>query len=326
MTEADTFPTSPTLPSERTLIVGSGAMACLFAARLAAGGVPFMMLANWAPGVDALKNFGVRYIDAEGNEQAYPVQITQFASECAGTRYALVLVKSWQTARAARQLAECLGAEGLALTLQNGIGNREALAQVLGPQRVALGVTTLGANLVEPGRVRSAGEGVISLSTHPRLNPLADLLRSAGFSLESVPDPTALLWGKLVINAAINPLTAILGVPNGELLKRPTAAALMAGVAREAAAVAVAQGIRLPYPDPVVAAETIARRTAANRSSMLQDVVRGAPTEIDAINGAIVQAGQQTGVPTPINRTLWQLVKAMSGKGISREDPQRGKV
>jgi 2-dehydropantoate 2-reductase len=85
----------------------------------------------------------------------------------------------------------------------------------------------------------------------------------------------------------------------------------MVTVAREAAAVAVAQGLHLPYPDPVMAVETIARRTAANRSSMLQDVQRGAPTEIDAICGAIVSAGEQTGVPTPVNRTLWQLVKAL---------------
>jgi 2-dehydropantoate 2-reductase len=73
----------------------------------------------------------------------------------------------------------------------------------------------------------------------------------------------------------------------------------------------VAQGLHLPYPDPVVAVETIARRTAANRSSMLQDIQRGAPTEIDAICGAIVTAGEQTGVPTPVNRTLWQLVRAL---------------
>ena len=86
----------------------------------------------------------------------------------------------------------------------------------------------------------------------------------------------------------------------------------MGTTARETAAVAVARGIRLPYPDPVVAVETIARRTAENYSSMLSDVMRGAPTEVDSINGAIVNAGEVTKVPTPVNRTLWQLVKALS--------------
>jgi 2-dehydropantoate 2-reductase len=162
---------------------------------------------------------------------------------------------------------------------------------------------------------------VTTLSAHPRLAPLADLLRTAGFLIEYSPDANALLWGKLVINAAINPLTALLGVPNGELLNRSTARALMSAAAREAAAVAVAQGIVLPFPDPVLAAESIARRTAVNISSMLQDVLRGAPTEIDAISGAIVQAGAQTGAPTPINRTLWQLVKALGGKGTGLREP-----
>lgn len=295
------------------LIVGTGAIASLFAARLSASGVPVTMLGTWSTGLDALKQHGVTYVDANGHQQTYPVQVTNDPAACAGTSFALVLVKSWQTERAAHQLAVCLDPDGVALTLQNGLGNRDTLAQVLGAQRVALGITTIGANLVAPGHVRLAGDGVITLGAHARLSPLADLLRSAGFVVENDPDPSALLWGKLVINAAINPLTALLDIPNGELLKRPSARALMATVARETASVAVAQGVRLPYPDPVVATETIARRTASNRSSMLQDVSRGAPTEIDAICGAIVQAGERTGVPTPINRTFWQLIKALKG-------------
>ena len=164
-----------------------------------------------------------------------------------------------------------------ALTLQNGLGNRELLGQALGARRVALGVTTQGATLLGPGLVRAAGDGAIILQEHPRLAPLAALLRRAGFSVETSPDPQALLWGKLVINAAINPLTALLGVPNGELLARPPAHALLQSAAGEAAAVAAALGMRLPYPDPTAAAENTARRTAANRSSMLQDVLTGRP-------------------------------------------------
>jgi 2-dehydropantoate 2-reductase len=190
------------------------------------------------------------------------------------------------------------------------MGNREILMRALGAQRVALGATTAGAYMLGPGRVQVAGEGVISLSIHSQLKPLADMLGAAGFIVDTVVDASILLWGKLVINAAINPITALLKTPNGEILAKPTARALMASVAREAAAVAVAKGVSLPYPDPVVATETITRRTAKNLSSMLQDVLRGAPTEIDAINGAIIEMGEQMGVPTPLNRTLWALVKA----------------
>lgn len=295
------------------LIVGTGAMACLFAARLAAAGAQVVMLGSWNEGLLALRAAGVRLVDTEGVENSYPVQVISRPQECSGVRFALVLVKAYQTARAAGQLAECLAADGLALTVQNGAGNYETLTRALGARRVALGVTTTGATLLEAGRVRQSGEGLISLGAHPQLAPMIGWLRQAGFVIEDAPDTNSLLWGKLVINAAINPLTALLRVSNGELLKRTTAHALMNAAAREAAAVAIAQGIRLPFPDPVVAVENAARRTADNRSSMLQDVQRGAITEIDAICGVIVQAGEHYDIPTPINRTFWQLVKALSG-------------
>jgi 2-dehydropantoate 2-reductase len=133
----------------------------------------------------------------------------------------------------------------------------------------------------------------------------------AGLTVEIVPSSQALLWSKLVVNAAINPLTALLRIPNGELLARPAARTLMAAVATEAAAVAACFGQSLTYRDPVAAAEAVAHRTASNTSSMLQDVLRGAPTEIDAICGAIVAAGEECGVPVPVNRTLWLLVRAL---------------
>jgi 2-dehydropantoate 2-reductase len=294
------------------LILGTGAMACLFAGRLSAAGFTVSMLGTWPAGLDALRQSGVSLIEANGIERLFPVKVLTNPNDCKGVQFALVLVKSWQTERAARQLGECLARNGVALTLQNGLGNREVLSKSLGTLRVALGATTLGANLLAPGRVQAAGDGVISLCPHPRLVLLAEMLRSAGFFVENAPDPEALLWGKLVINAAINPLTALLGVPNGEILSRPTARALLISLAREAAAVAVALGVRLPYPDPVIAVETIARRTASNRSSMLQDIARNAPTEIDAICGAIVHAGEQVNVHTPINRTMWQLIKALT--------------
>ncbi len=294
------------------LIVGTGAMACLFAARLADAGMAVKLLGTWPEGLEALRTHGVRLVGTHGLERAYPVEAMADPANCGQVCFALVLVKSWQTERAAYQLARCLSPDGLALTLQNGLGNRETLVQRLGEQRVALGVTTSGATLVGPGRVLPGGEGVLSLGVHPRLAPLADLLQRAGFSVELVAEADSLLWSKLVINAAINPLTALLRVPNGGLLARPQARTLMAAAADEAAAVAEAMGLRLTYPDPAAAAESVALRTASNTSSMLQDVLRGAPTEIDAICGAIVSAGAERGIPVPVNRTLWLLIKALT--------------
>lgn len=320
---------------EKILIMGTGAMACLFAARLSASGTPVMIWGTWEAGLQVLRSSGITIStsaalppddplalkgDESGSARTFPVQIIAHARECQGIRYALLLVKSWQTARAAQQLAECLAEDGIALTLQNGAGNVETLAEALGQQRVSLGITTAGATLLGPGRVHQAGAGVVAIGADPRLNPLAKALRAAGFRVETQADTTALLWGKLVISAAINPLSAILGLPNGELLQRDSARCLLQAVAREAAAVADAQGITLPYADPARAAEATARDTAQNRSSMLQDVLRGAPTEVDAICGAIVQAGEAAGVPTPTIQILWKLVKAMN-PNESRHQP-----
>jgi 2-dehydropantoate 2-reductase len=292
------------------LIVGSGAMASLFAARLVGSGVKVTLLGGWQAGLQALRQHGVRLVGTNGNETAYPVNVVERPEDCIGFQNALVLVKSWQTPRAARQLQICLPPHGLALTLQNGLGNRETLEERLGSQRVALGVTTTGATLVEPGRVRPVGDGSVSLGAHPRIEPLADMLQQAGFNIDIVENTETLLWGKLVINAAINPLTALLEVKNGELLNRPASRDLLGLTAREAAYVAESQGVRLPYEDPVAVTEKVARKTSANTSSMLSDIQRGTPTEIDAISGAIVKISEKTNLSAPLNRTLWQLVKA----------------
>lgn len=296
---------------ENILIVGTGALGCLFAARLARVGHPVTMLGTWKEGLEALRGNGVRFLDSDREEHHFPVLVTDEPRECRGVRQALVLVKSWQTERAARQLAECLAVDGLAVTLQNGLGNRETLIQSLGPGRVALGVTTTGATLLGPGLVKAGGEGPISIERSPALGPLEEALRSANFNVQIVEEAQALIWGKLVINSAINPLTALLRIPNGELLERTSARAMMRALANETARVAEAEKIQLPFADPAAAAEDVARRTASNRSSMLQDVLRGAPTEIDAICGAIVEIAGQHDLSAPANWACWQLVRAL---------------
>jgi 2-dehydropantoate 2-reductase len=293
------------------LIVGTGALATLFAARLAQAGYSISMLGSWKAGLDALCKDGARLIDLSGREHQFEVRATSDPRDCRGAKHALVLVKAWQTENVAGQLEECLAEEGLAVTLQNGLGNREALARSLGPDRVALGVTTTGATLLGPGLVREGGEGIISIERHPNLDPLEEALKSAAFNVHVVEDAQSLIWGKLVINAAINPLTAILRVPNGKLLEIPSAHEMLKALARETVQVAEAENIHLPFPDPIAAAEEVARQTAANYSSMLQDVLRKAPTEIDAICGAVVKTGQKHSIATPANWACWNLVKAM---------------
>ncbi len=176
-----------------------------------------------------------------------------------------------------------------------------------------MGITTTGATLLGPGLVRAGGDGVISIERNQALGPLEAALRSANFNLHIVNDAKSLIWGKLVINAAINPLTALLRIPNGELLSHPNARKVMASLARETAEVAMAENVNLPFSNPVSAAEDVARKTATNHSSMFQDVRRGAPTEIDAICGAVTRRAEVHGISTPYNRACWQLVRAAAG-------------
>jgi 2-dehydropantoate 2-reductase len=295
------------------LIVGTGALATLFAARLSGAGHSVSMLGSWKAGLDALRQEGVRFVDSNGAERRFNVRVVSHPHDCHDIKYSLVLVKAWQTERIAEQLRECLAKDGLAVTLQNGLGNKEALERSLGARRVALGTTTTGATLLGPGQVREGGEGVISIERHPALGPIQEALRSANFNVNIVEDAQSLLWGKLVINAAINPLTALLRVPNGRLLELPSAREMMKALAMETVHVAKAEKIPLSFPDPVAAAEEVARTTAANHSSMLQDVLRGAPTEIDAICGAVVKIAEKHAINTPINWACWKLVKAMVG-------------
>ena len=294
------------------LIVGTGALATLFAARLASSGHRITMFGTWPEGLSALHINGARMIDANGDEKKFSVHATDDPKEGRDAKVAIVLVKSWQTERAARQLKECLADDGLAITLQNGLGNREILVKELGKSRVALGTITIGATLLRPGLVKAGGDGTIAIEAHPGLGSIEEALRSANFDVNIVNDARSLIWGKLIINAAINPLTALLKIPNGELLERPAACGLMRMLAEEAASVASAEKVNLPFHDPAAAVEDVARRTAGNHSSMLQDIQRGAPTEIDAICGAVVRAGQRHHIPTPINYACWQLVLALT--------------
>jgi 2-dehydropantoate 2-reductase len=297
-------------PKPKVVIAGTGAMACLFAARLAQY-AQVTLLGTWPEGLAALSADGIRLQEADGSEQRLDVVVSDDPEDCAGTKLALVLVKSWQTERAAKQLARCLNAEGVALTLQNGLGNLEVLQQALGTERAALGVTTTGATMLGPGHVRSGGTGPTHLGRHPRLEPLAALLRQAGFMIEITDDLQALIWTKLAINTGINPLTAILRVPNGALNEIPHARSLMLAAAVETSRVAASLGVQLPGENIETMVGDVAIRTAKNHSSMLQDVLRGAPTEIDAICGAVVRHADTQGIDAPVNWTLWNMVRAL---------------
>jgi 2-dehydropantoate 2-reductase len=297
---------------ERLLILGTGAMACWFAARLARH-ADIVLAGRWIAGLDALRRRGV-ILEQNGARIERRVGVADYSDELPPFRLALVLVKAYQTEAAARRLSRWLTPDGVAVTLQNGLGNLEILTDALGEERAALGITTAGATLVEPGVVRSGGDGPTRFARHARTPAVVELMRAAGLDADLSDDAVGLAWGKLVLSAAVNPITALLRIPNGDLLLPPARGAWeVAGEALdEGAAVARTAGIRLPFEDPRAELERVLERTADNRSSMLQDVERGRPTEVEAINGAVVRHAETHAIPAPVNRLLLGLVRSLA--------------
>lgn len=296
---------------ERMLIVGSGAMACWFAARLAPQ-IEVTMAGRWPAGLEALRKDGV-ILEEHGERVSHRVEVADYAAGLPAFRFALVLVKAYQTEAAGTALRRWLAPDGVAVTLQNGLGNLESLIDALGEDQAALGVTTAGATLVQPGHVRAGGDGPTRIARHPRTPPLVDLLKMAGVQAELSDDALGMAWGKVVLNCAVNPITALMRIPNGGLLEpeaRP-AWGVACEAAAEAARVARAAGVRLPYDEPSAELERVLQRTAGNRSSMLQDVERARPTEIEAITGAVVARAAGHEVPVPVNRLLLALVRSL---------------
>lgn len=312
----------------RVVVIGGGALGSLLAARLAPL-VDLWLVTGWAEHAAAIRQRGLTLVQLDGSEITVPVKVVEDPAAVAhSANLALIAVKSHDTQQAAAKAGIVLVGSGLALTLQNGLGNRELLADALGAPRVVQGITSMGATQLGPGRVRYAGAGTTYLAGDPgiagELLAIAHLFQRAGFETLVADSVVSLVWGKLVVNAGINALTAILRVPNGVLLEQPAARALMTAAAAEAAVVAAAKGIKLPYDDPVARVEQVARATAANRSSMLQDILRQAPTEIDVINGAVAREGERHGVPTPVNRVLAELVRAVQETYSHREGEVSG--
>ena len=304
--------TNPKTTAQPVKIIGSGALGSLFAAFLEEH-AEITMLSHWDEQIEAVRSRGLILLDQEGNSTSHYLSITNNPSDLRPVQLALVLVKSYQTARAAYELAPIMAPNGLVITLQNGVGNLEVLQAGLGNGRVIQGVTAQGATMLGPGQVRHAGHGQTYLARTPGKTHLVvdfvNLLNRAVLPAQATDDVKGLQWGKLAVNAGINPLTAILRVPNGYLAQHKAARLVMCAAAEETASVAHKMGITLPYPDASARVVEVAEATAENLSSMLQDVLRGAPTEIDAINGAVANNGRQIGVPTPINDQLWRQVR-----------------
>jgi 2-dehydropantoate 2-reductase len=284
-------------------IVGGGALGTLLMTRLAGHGVPVLAVVRSPARVAALRR------------DAPAVRLVPDAESLRPASLVFLCIKAYDTAAAAPALRALELPRTAICSLQNGWGNLETLEAALPGAPLIAGTTALGAWLDDSGALHASTEGATRLATWGTTPPVraeeaAAVLRGAGFAVETRTDPRAMLWRKLTLNAAVNPLTALAMRPNGALLEEPSLVRLSECAALEAARVGARLGHVPADWDPRADLRALLAKTRANRSSMSQDLARGRRTEIDAIAGAVVQAAESAGEPAPVLRALHALVRA----------------
>jgi len=307
------------------LILGAGALGSLLGARLSqADRVRISLLTTDRQHVLAIRQDGLTVEELDGSTRCYrlPAFDAPHTLEEAPD-LVLVSVKTHSIEGAVSSVVDRCHAATLFLTLQNGIGNWERIARLVGEGSVLVGTTAQGATLLAPGRIRHGGNGPTYLGEpdgppSPRVLAVVEKFRQAGLTAESREGMAQLIWEKLHVNVGINAITALTGIRNGFIAAMPVARELCRAAVEEAMLVARAKGFVMPE-DMVERVLAIAQATAVNRSSMGQDVDHRKRTEIDAINGAIVALGEQLHLPTPVNQTLVQLVKILEANYLESE-------
>jgi 2-dehydropantoate 2-reductase len=305
----------------RVCVVGCGAVGSLFAANLA----QLEDVEVWAYDldrrhVDAINRDGLRLSGA--GEVVGRVRATADASELPACDVGIVATKAMHTDAAVAATADAF-ADGAVASVQNGIGNEEAIAGHV--PRVIRGTTFPAGRLLEPGHVQWDVKGDTTIgpfepqpAREEEIQRLADACTRAGMPTAAVTDARGPQWRKLIFNAATNPLGALTGLTHGRVCERPDLRALVTELVTEGKAVAAAQGIRLDA-DPEELIDHAARKDVAydHRASMLQDVEARRATEIDYLNGGIVRFGREHGVSTPLNEAVWALVKGLEASWTS---------
>jgi len=225
----------------------------------------------------------------------------------------IIATKAYDTAGAIKSCRPWAGEDTMVLTLQNGLGNLEQLRKWK-RARAFGGTTTMGANLLSPGTVRVSGLGrtVIGSDMDPDgARAIVSAFRSCGLQAEGEEHVIDAIWSKAIVNACINPIAAVLRVPNGRLIASPVISHLMKDVSLECELVAGAAGVDVPAGSTYGRALSVCKDTRGNTSSMLQDVLRGRRTEIGQINGAICSLGDRYGLATPLNDSLVAMISSM---------------
>ncbi|MBN2100068.1 MAG: 2-dehydropantoate 2-reductase [Dehalococcoidia bacterium] len=317
------------------LVMGAGAVGSAVGGFLGRGGHRVSLVGR-DPHMAAIRERGLRIEGIWGEHLIRGLRVFTSVQEVPREHFDLVLVttKSYDTGDAAREILPLLLEDSLVISLQNGLGNVETISQIVGDQRAVGGRLIFGIEVPEAGRVEItvyADKVMLGSPSHKvdfgRLEAIAAAFTGAGIPTQATMEIGQFIWGKVFYNCCLNPLSALLEVTYGELSEHSQTRQIMTSVMEEIFAVAGAKGVSLAWRSPLEYQEVLFGRlipdTYAHHASMLQDVMRGNRTEIDALNGAIAKMGRETGIPTPVNLMLTQLieVKEQIGKGRVLETP-----
>jgi 2-dehydropantoate 2-reductase len=320
--------------SARVLVLGCGAVGGIFAARLTRT-CEVAVLDTWMPHAEAIAARGLRVRVRAGSVdetiEARPARTASAPAALADRAFthALVAVKGPHT-RAATEGARALLDGAVILTVQNGLGNAETIAAAC-PAPICHGVTMNAGEVTAPGEIVQAEIGPTWLGPYraemSQARGWGDLLARAGMESHVVADPRGVIWGKLIFNAAVNPLPVVTGLRLADVYAHPDTYALLRTLVEEGKAVAAARGIVL-RADPMTVIDEHralgARHT--HQGSMKQDIDRGRPTEIETLTGALIGEADRAGVPVPALRTVYRLVKAIEAAAVARHAPAEART
>ncbi len=294
----------------KTGIIGAGAMGSILSYFFVKENIETVLYEKDKDTIDHIKN-GLNTI-VEEEKHITKIDISgnpDILKECG---IIFIFTKSYTTEAAVKEIKKVINEKSIFVTLQNGIGNKEIIAQHIPEERIVYGSTSLGATKVDAGTVRLGGMGSFTIGSvnNQALKRVEDLLKKAKFEVIVTDVPDTAIWEKAIVNAGINPLGALLGIPNGEIVTNEFSLKLQQEIVREAVEVANAMGVKLDTDEMTELTRSVCEKTCKNLCSMLQDVTAKRKTEIDNINGIIVKYSQDHSIKTPYNEAIYCLIKA----------------
>jgi len=297
----------------KIVIMGTGAMGSLFGGLLALSEEVWLVDIRQEQ-IDAIRSAGLT-IEEKGKMQTIRVNATSDVASIGKADLVIFFVKAYHTEKAASDAFVLQKEDTVFLTLQNGLGNEEAICKQVDRKSVMLGATNHGATLLGPGRIRHAGwgktyVGELDGKMTERVAQIAQVFNKAGIETEVSSNIHQVVWNKLFINAGLNAVAALTGLKNGQLLDYPETLRLMDGLVSEAVEVARKKGIPIEG-SPLEKVKAVVEATRENRCSMGQDIDNRRKTEIDAINGAVVREAKRLGIAVPYNEMITDLVKVI---------------